>query len=263
MTAAQDRNFDDIAEKLTRKIYGSIKGDIRLAVLERDLLAVVEQEKAGNPLRILDAGGGAGQFSVKLAALGHQIVYCDISANMLEQARLQYARQAPDADIEFIHGSIQSLDSRALAPFDLILCHAVVEWLATPRETLQGLLELLRPGGLMSTLFYNRHSLMMLYLIRGRFDKVMSGKLAGWGNSLTPTNPQDPEDVYAWFDAWGFETISRSGVRCFHDYVTAKRRDQFLQEDIIAAELKVSRIEAFRSTARYIHLLNRKPNGNI
>ena len=257
----QDRNFDDIAQKLTRKIYGSIKGDIRLAVLERDLMPVVRQEKGGKALRILDAGGGAGQFSVKLAALGHQIVYCDISANMLAQARELYASNAPDADVEFIHGSIQSLGDRALAPFDLVLCHAVVEWLAQPRETLAGLLDLLRPGGLMSTLFYNRHSLMMLYLIRGRFDKVMSGKLAGWGNSLTPTNPQEPDDVYGWFDAWGYETLCCSGVRCFHDYVTTKRRDEFSRQDIIAAELKMSRIEAFRSTARYIHLLNRKPNG--
>ena len=262
MSMAQDRNFDDIAEKLACKIYGSIKGEIRLAVLERDLMDVVASENGGQPLRILDAGGGAGQFSAKLAALGHQVVYCDVSARMVDMARVHYADHAPGANVEFIHGAIQSLGGQGMAPFDLILCHAVVEWLARPRETLAGLLDLLRRGGLMSTLFYNRHSLMMLYLIRGRFDKVRSGRLAGWGNSLTPTNPQVPEEVYAWFDNWGFETLCRSGVRCFHDYITAKRRDTFSRDEIIAAELEMGRIEAFRSTARYIHLLNRKPDGN-
>ncbi len=256
MAPTEDRNFDDIADKLTRKIYGSLKGEIRLAVLERDLLPLIEVRE---PMVVLDAGGGVGQFGARLAARGHRIVHCDISANMLAKAREHYAEHAPDAAVEFIHGSIQSLRGRALPPFDLILCHAVVEWLAQPRQTLAVLVERLRPGGLMSTLFYNRYSLMMLYLLRGRFDKIMSDELAGWGNSLTPTNPQRPEDVFAWFDQWGLETLCCSGVRCFHDYVTAKRRDEWPRDEIIAAELAMSRIDAFRSTARYIHLLSKKP----
>ena len=255
----EDRNFDDIADKFTRKIYGSLKGEIRLAVLQRDFDEVLPEFAGGRPLRVLDAGGGVGHFAAGLAARGHHIVHCDISAAMLEKAREHYAARAPGAEVTFIHAPIQSLPERGLEAFDLILCHAVVEWLAEPRETLARLLPLLRPGGLMSTLFYNRYSLMMLYLIRGRFDKVMSGELGGWGNSLTPINPQAPEEVRRWFREWGHETLCHSGVRCFHDYVTAKRRDDFPREDVLAAELKVSRIEAFRSTARYIHLLTRQP----
>ena len=259
MTVGGDRNFDDIADKLATKIYGSVKGKLRLAVLERDLSEVISIGTDRTPLRVLDAGGGTGQFSASLAAMGHQLVYCDHSAVMVARAREQYAERAQDADVRFYHASIQEMTSRDLAPFDLILCHAVLEWLAEPRETLQGLLQLLKPGGRVSTLFYNRNSLLMLYLIRGRFDKVMSDKLGGWGNSLTPTNPQEPEEVLSWFLHWGHEVLGYSGVRCFYDYITAKRRDEFSYEDILAAELKMSRKEAFRSTARYIHLLTRKP----
>jgi len=258
--ASEDRNFDDIADKLTRRIYGSLKGEIRLAVLARDLLPLVDAAGRERPLEILDAGGGVGQFGATLAARGHRIIHCDISARMLEKARAHYAAQAPAAEVRFIHGPMQSLGAYELPPFDLILCHAVVEWLADPRETLAALTGRLRPGGLMSTLFYNRYSLMMLYLLRGRFDKLTSERIAGWGNSLTPTNPQAPETVFGWFDDWGFETVCRSGVRCFHDYVPARRREEWSREEIVAAELKVSRIEAFRSTARYIHLLSRKPS---
>ncbi len=259
MAATEDRNFDDIADKLDSKIYGSIKGRLRLAVLERDLQEEGLPTPGKQPLRVLDAGGGAGQFSVTLAAMGHRIVYCDISATMVERAREQYRLQAPLADAEFIHAPIQALDAQALGTFDLILCHAVLEWLAEPHETLNGLLQLLKPGGKISTLFYNRNSLMMLYLIRGRFDKVMTDNLGGWGNSLTPTNPQDPQEVLSWFSQWQYETLCYSGVRCFYDYITAKRRDEFSYEELLAAELKVSRLEAFRSTARYLHLLSRKP----
>lgn len=54
-----DRNFDDIAEKFTRNIYGTTKGQIREAVVWQDLDALLTRLKPG-PLRILDAGGGDG-----------------------------------------------------------------------------------------------------------------------------------------------------------------------------------------------------------
>lgn len=36
-----DRNFDDIAEKFTRNIYGTTKGQIREAVVWQDLDALL------------------------------------------------------------------------------------------------------------------------------------------------------------------------------------------------------------------------------
>jgi len=41
MSIKTDRNFDDLAQKFARKVYGELKGDIRLAVIWRDLLAAV------------------------------------------------------------------------------------------------------------------------------------------------------------------------------------------------------------------------------
>jgi S-adenosylmethionine-dependent methyltransferase len=35
--APVDRNFDDLTEKFKRKVYGGLKGEIRLAVIWRDL----------------------------------------------------------------------------------------------------------------------------------------------------------------------------------------------------------------------------------
>ena len=53
----QDRNFDDIAEKFARNIYGTTKGKIRQAVVWQDLTRLLAQLPQ-RPLRILDAGGG-------------------------------------------------------------------------------------------------------------------------------------------------------------------------------------------------------------
>ena len=56
----QDRNFDDIAEKFSRNIYGTTKGQLRQAILWQDLDRVLA-EMGPQKLRVLDAGGGEGQ----------------------------------------------------------------------------------------------------------------------------------------------------------------------------------------------------------
>ena len=81
-----DRNFDDLAEKFQRKIYGSLKGQARIAVLRRDLERILSLKSAERRLAILDAGGGQGQLSLHYAAQGHKVVLCDISERMLELA---------------------------------------------------------------------------------------------------------------------------------------------------------------------------------
>lgn len=66
----QDKNFDKLAQKFAKNIYGTPKGEIRAAVLWRDLAPALAQF-GDKKLRILDAGGGFGYFSQKLARLGH------------------------------------------------------------------------------------------------------------------------------------------------------------------------------------------------
>ncbi len=57
----------------------------------------------------------------------------------------------------------------ALGDFDLVLCHAVLEWLAQPQQALHKLFGLIRPGGHLSLMFYNRDALIFRNLIRGNW----------------------------------------------------------------------------------------------
>ena len=82
----QDRNFDDIAEKFSRNIYGTTKGQLRQAILWQDLDRVLA-EMGPQKLRVLDAGGGEGQTAIKMAERGHQVILCDLSAQMIDRAK--------------------------------------------------------------------------------------------------------------------------------------------------------------------------------
>lgn len=170
----QDRNFDDIAEKFSRNIYGTTKGQLRQAILWQDLDRVLA-EIGPQKLRVLDAGGGEGQTAIKMAERGHQVILCDLSAQMIDRAKQAAEAKGVSDNMQFIHCAAQDVASHLETPVDLILFHAVLEWVADPRSVLQTLWSVLRPCGVLSLMFYNAHGLLMHNMVAGNFDYVQAG----------------------------------------------------------------------------------------
>ncbi len=253
--SALDRNFDSLAGRFKNNIYGTDKGRIRLAVLWQQLLEKLPQLTDGPPLRILDAGCGLGVLALRLAELGHQLVLCDISAKLLNQARDAAAEQQQNNKIKFHHTSLFDIAKQDDQPYDLVLCHAVLEWLAEPSLSISALQPLVKPGGHLSLMFYNINSLVYRNLIRGNLRKVKSGQFAGEINSLTPQHPLNPDDVYHWLADSGFTLLDRAGVRVFYDYMEKRTKERLPIEAIIEMELAHSRKEPYLSLGRYVHVL--------
>ncbi|NIB44539.1 methyltransferase domain-containing protein [Pseudomaricurvus alkylphenolicus] len=260
MSNEQDRNFDDLARRFKRNVYDRLKGDIRLAVLERDLDEHAHEllVRGDRPWRILDAGGGQGQFSLALAKRGHQVTLCDHSEEMLKLAQARAEEEGLGSKVDFRHCSIQSLVEERLQPFDLILCHAVLEWVANPEQLLQCLMGVLAPKGLLSLTFYNVNSIKMKNLLRTNFKKVIEDDYRGYRGSLTPTWPRQPEEVYGWLAQLPLTELCHSGIRCFHDYILEPEHRTREPQQQLQLELRLSREEPWRSLGRYIHVLSRK-----
>ncbi len=253
-----DHSFDGLTEKFAQNIYATSKGKTRTAVLWRDLEQGLKQ--AGNrPLRILDAGGGFGFFAQKLAALGHDVTLCDLSSDMLELASQQITEKGLTDRIQLVHCPIQDLPQHISGTFDLIMCHAVVEWLAQPKETLQELLRFLKPGGMFSLLFYNKDALLFQSLVVGNFDYIRAGLVKKRQQKLTPNNPQILADVYQWLSEWDMNVLCRSGVRVIHDYMRHKEDQHKKFSDLLEMELKYCQQEPFVHLGRYMHVLAIKP----
>ncbi|STV58401.1 putative metallothionein SmtA [Klebsiella pneumoniae subsp. rhinoscleromatis] len=170
----QDRNFDDIAEKFSRNIYGTTKGQLRQAILWQDLEPLLAQLGPG-PLRVLDAGGGEGQTAIKVAQLGHHVTLCDLSAEMVARARQAAADKGVIDNMHFVQCAAQDIAQHLESPVDLVLFHAVLEWVAEPQEILHTLWSTLRAGGGLSLMFYNANGLLMHNMVAGNFDYVQLG----------------------------------------------------------------------------------------
>lgn len=258
--ADQDRNFDGLVERFTKNVYGGLKGAIRLAILQRDFnlylpfaMARVPNDK---PLRILDAGGGQGQFSLQLARAGHELVICDISAEMLAQAQIEVTRAGLNDAVSLVHCAIGELPSHLSdCQFDLVLCHAVMEWMAEPEMLLPCLKNYLKPHGHLSLTYYNRNALVYKNLLRGNFNKVMVEDFRGARGSLTPIHPMDPQLVAKWVEELDFNMLGRSGIRVFHDYIFDAKVREHDQDNLIAMELTFSQKEPYWSLGRYVHLM--------
>ena len=254
MSIKHDQNFDNLSSRFRKNIYNTAKGKIRLNILWRDLVEQIPEIETGG-LSILDAGAGQGNFALKLAEKKHRLTLCDLSTKMLLDAQEQFSEHKLDKNVHFIHTAVQDLSEHTEEQYDIVLFHAVLEWLADPEETLKQLMQFIKPGGYLSLMFYSRTGLIYQNLTRGNFDHVLNNSLAGEGKSLTPTNPQNPDDVYQWLEELKLNVLLKSGVRVFYDRISRERRKQINEEDLLELEERFSRIEPYNSLARYVHVL--------
>lgn len=257
MTIKHDQNFDNLSKRFRKNIYDSPKGQIRLNILWRDLVEQIPEIETGG-LSILDAGAGQGNFALQLAKKNHQLTLCDLSNNMLQDAKKLFAENDLEKDTHFIHAPVQELSEHITEQYDVVLFHAVLEWLVEPKETLKQLLKFIKPGGYLSLMFYSRTGLIYQNLTRGNFDNILNNSLSGEGKSLTPTNPQNPDEVYRWLNDLKLNAVLRSGVRVFYDGISRERRKQISDEELFELEKQFSRKEPYCSLARYIHVLCHK-----
>ncbi|MCE3252584.1 MAG: SAM-dependent methyltransferase [Cellvibrio sp.] len=266
-STGQDRNFDDLAKRFKKNIYGGLKGDIRLAVLNRDCaahlpIAPFNPNNLSDRWTILDAGGGQGQFSLQLAQAGHKVVICDISAEMLKLAQEQVEQLGLSDRVQLIHCALQDLQQHlpnGQHQFDFVICHAVMEWMQEPELLLPCLLNYIKPHGYLSLTFYNIHSLIYKNLLRTNFKKIINKDYGGSRGSLTPINPLEPQQVLDWLAALRLQLLSHSGIRVFHDYIFNEEHRARDSQILLQMELEFSRQEPYRSLGRYVHLLAKMP----
>lgn len=89
--------------------------------------------------RLLDAGGGTGRVSSQLRHLVDEVVISDLSASMLQQARVKGQLQPAQAHAERLPFSDAS--------FDRVVVVDALHHFCNQREAMGDLLRVLKPGG--------------------------------------------------------------------------------------------------------------------
>ncbi|SEI44911.1 S-adenosylmethionine-dependent methyltransferase [Allopseudospirillum japonicum] len=259
MSLQQDRIFSGLAPKFARNIYASSKGELRLQIVKQRMQAELPLN-TNKPLKILDLGAGLGHIAAWLDALGHEVTLVEPAEDMLAKARQQHPWQAASFYCTDIQGFVPYAQAQCWQ-YDLIVCHAVLEWLAEPQVTLQQALPLMAAQGYLSLMFFNRNALLFSNIVKGNYQKAWQEKLAGSGRRqrLTPTHPQEPQEVLAWLAAWELDILGVTGVRVFHDYLRHKQPTPEELAQVYALEEKYCQQEPFWRLGRYVHVSARHP----
>lgn len=247
----QDQNFDSHSKTFKNNIYGSSKGKVREAALMRDLNEYLTDK---SNLNILDVGGGQGQIALQLAQMGHSVDIVDVSADMLEVAKAK-AKEFELTNVNFINEGVQALPDVISQQYDLVLCHAVFEWLEQPQQAFAILQQLCKHKGGISLMYYNAVGQMYSNLCYGNFDYIDAGLKAKKVVKLNPQSAIEPADIETWAKELKLTLETISGVRCFHDNMRDISHWNTKLPEIIEKELEYSRKAPYLYMARYIHTL--------
>jgi len=107
-------------------------------------------------MKVLDVGCGTGNFSIKLAEKGCQVVGIDISEKMLDIARKK--SRAKNLNISFYNMNVYNL-SFPDESFNGVFSMAALEFMHEPRKAFNEMMRVLKPGGqlLIGTIHRDSH----------------------------------------------------------------------------------------------------------
>ncbi len=127
----------------------------------------IEQER---PAEVLEIGTATGYLSSEMSHLG-----CNVTGIEQDPEMAEVAREHCD---EMIVGDVESLDLTALGPYDAIVFGDILEHLRNPKEVLQRVSGLLKPGGKVLISLPNIANIWVrLNLLFGRFNYTRVGIL--------------------------------------------------------------------------------------
>ena len=194
-------------------------GRLRLELIWHQLLRFMEEAWGSDrrPLQVLDIGCGTGELSLRLAARGHGVILLDPVEEMLRLAEetARALESPPVIPPRFVHGSLeQARHLFGKSTFDLLLCHALLEYLPDLRSALLPLRTLLTPGGFLSLMAVNRWQEFLRLAIRdGKLDEA-SRALAGDApmDSLfgLPRNAMLKDHLQSQLEAAGIEIVAHA-----------------------------------------------------
>ncbi|GHA95363.1 methyltransferase domain-containing protein [Modicisalibacter luteus] len=251
--SANDRVFDGLADKFAVSLYGASRGRLRLALLDELLPRTLPLQ--AQPA--LDVGGGLGQMSAWLARRGHAVTLAEPSVDMLAKARDALA----GLEVSFLEAPLQALPERTPGPWPLIVCHAVLEWLADPRAAIATLASLLAPGGHLSLMVFNRDALRFSNVIKGNLNKALEDRLEGTGKRqrLTPISPLTHDNVVGWLGEQGLMVQHVAGIRIFHDYLREREPDEATLARLFELERRYCDVDPHWRLGRYLLYSVQKP----
>ena len=256
---SQDDEWAPLAEQFVEHHYSSLRGRVRTHVID----AHRRGHLGPPPQRVVDVGGGAGNQSVPLAKIGHEVTILDPSAAMLDRAakRLETEDRTTAARVQLVEASGED-GPAALggAVFDAVLCHGVLMYLDDPEPLIDSLCRLVAPRGMVSIVAKNVDVMTLRHAHEGDWAAAIAAFDSDWQiNGLGVDTRGDRIDRLSdLIMERGVEPVDWYGVRLFTDGWTPDRAVNDPEDLVLEAELIASQRDPYRQMSRLFHLIGRR-----
>lgn len=246
--------FAGKVDRLEKNVYGSVKGQIRLALLEQDLREFCP-EFSLRSLRILDIGGGSGRFACICAQLGHEVLLIDSSEEMMARAKERIVRSDLSANVTLVHQDFLAESCSFDEQFDLVLLHGSAEWMSSPKAAITKACGCVRAGGYLSLLVFNNDRLVLKRGINGMLIHE-NGQSSKKMTSLTPPGAMSPGCVAKILTQYPGKICSKSGIRVFYKFFRQGIPEKVLTPgEWLQQEQLYFRQEPFASLGEHTHFV--------
>jgi S-adenosylmethionine-dependent methyltransferase len=238
------------------------RGSTRTAVVWSALEPVLGGP-SGDPLDVLDIGGGTGGLAVRVGGLGHRVTVVDPSPDAL--AALDRRAREHDVAVTGRQGDLSSLlDVVSADSADLVLCHGVLEVVDDPAAALATLARVVRPGGVLSLLVAQRYAAVVARAMAGHFQQALA--MLDASPTRTPQGRAGrrytADELAALVGEAGLDVDAVHGIRVFTDLVPGSLLD--LEPGATAALVELEQAVAARPEylplATQLHLLAHRPS---
>lgn len=240
----------------------TLKGQIRYELSARNLF---NHLPANQSLRTLDAGGGNGIDSLRLARMGHTVELVDSSLSMLHDLQANSDQSGMSNTVKAHSIDIREIKKRfPVDSFDLLLCHNVIQYSDDWEELLKSVVVPLRSGGIFSLMTRNKHAVPYDAALEdyqldelpalleepigksGVFDADISFFTAGF--------------LCQWLEHNGFDVLAHYGVFSLYNHysVATGNQDTSTVAKLQTLEEHLGKQSPYKDTARYVQLIAQK-----
>lgn len=244
--------FDRFGKKLEQNVYSSLKGRIRLEMLQADFEEFCP-EFTSRRLKILDIGGGAGHFAATCLFHGHEVLLCDASEQMLAQAGEQLQKHVDSGRLTLLHHDFL-LDHPLLRQrFDAVLMHGSAEWMSDTTAAIRKASSLCLPECWFSLLIFNKDKHMLKQGVNGHLlQQPVSRK-----KKLIPPGAMAVADVRRLLLSMNGDIVLQSGIRIFHNFFRQIDESVLTPEQWLEQEKRHYRTPPFSLLGEHSHFLCR------
>ena len=216
---------------------------------------------------ILDAGGGTGKWSFRMAEerTGLFIVLLDISREMLLVAKGKLAREGLESRVWLVEADICALPFRS-GVFDFALAEGdPISYCDDPSKAVKELNRVLKPYSFVQAGVDSLFAIVRRLMHEGRIDEAeeVLGKgrfMSSWGFRWWVFTPSSLREL---FEDAGFEVVKISGKPVLSPWSEKLRealRDEEKARKALELELSVCDDPSIAGVGSHLHIVARKPS---